>query len=204
VQGSSMQTAAPPAAGLRARSHGAGHADLRASEPVSRYFAQAYERLKVMARRHTRGAAQPGNLCTTEIVHELYLRMNGEQALHFGHELEFFAYAARALRHVLIDMARQRQRIRHGGDLQRLDLDDDAVGALICEPAQALELDAALRALSEDAPRAAQVVELHCFAGLSLARVAQLTASGLRTVERDWQYARSFLALQMGQDLARA
>jgi RNA polymerase sigma factor (TIGR02999 family) len=168
-----------------------------AIEPTSALFTLVYARLKAMASRHRIRAGQPISVCTTEIVHELFLKMSGDQGPSFSRELEFFAYAARAMRNVLIDLARRRMSLKGGGDLIRVDITDPAVGAVSFEPAQALELDAALRALQADAPRAAQVMELHYFAGLSLERVAELTGSSPRTVDRDWRYARSFLAVRV-------
>lgn len=172
--------------------------DSVAVQPASAQFTLLYARLKAMASRQRARAGQPISLCTTEIVHELYLRMSGENRPRFAHELEFFSYAARAMRHVLIDLARRRLSLKEGGDLIRVDVGDPAVGAVAIEPARALELDAAIRLLEQDAPRAAQVLELHYFAGLPLERVAELTGIAPRTVDRDWRYARSFLAVQIG------
>ena len=166
-------------------------------EPTSALFTLVYSRLKAMASRQRQRAGQPITLCTTEIVHELFLRMKGDDGPKFAQEIEFFAYAARAMRHVLIDLARRRMSLKEGGDLVRVDLTDPAVGAVAIEPAQALELDAGLRALEADAPRAAQILELHYFAGLPLDRVAELTGLSTRTVDRDWRYARSFLAVHI-------
>jgi len=102
------------------------------------------------------------------------------------------------MRHLLVDLARRRQSLKEGGDLARIGFTDPAVGAVSIEPALALELDTALNALVADAPRAAQVVELHYFAGLPLPRVAEITGLSPRTVDRDWQYARAFLSTHAG------
>ena len=168
-------------------------------EPDSELFTHMYDRLKAMASRHRVRAGQPTSLCTTEVVHELYLRMYSERDPRFSHELEFFAYAARAMRHVLVDLARRRLSLKEGGDLMRVGITDPAVGEVSVDPAQALELDAAIAALQEDSPRAAQVLELHYFAGLPLLRVAELLETSTRTVDREWRYARSFIAIRMGQ-----
>lgn len=166
--------------------------------PASGLFNEMYARLKAMAGKHRARAGSPTSLSTTEVVHELYLRMCSERDLAFGHELEFFAYAARAMRHLLIDLARRRLSLKEGGDLLRVGITDPAVGVVSYEPTLALELDTALAALEADSPRAAQVVELHYFAGLSLDRVAEVTGTSPRTVDRDWRYARAFLATRMG------
>lgn len=160
-------------------------------------FADVYSRLKAVAGKQRVRAGAPVTYSTTEIVHELYLRMCTERSLHFERELEFFSYAARAMRHFLIDLARKRMSIKDGGDLRRVAMTDPMVGAVSVEPALALELDTAMQALHADSERAAQVLELHYFAGLSLDRVAEITGRSPRTVDRDWQYARAFLAAQM-------
>lgn len=166
--------------------------------PASALFQDMYARLKAMAGRQRNRAGGPKSVSTTEVVHELYLRMCDERNLEFGHELEFFAYAARAMRHLLVDLARRRLSLKDGGDLFRIAFTDPAVAGVSIEPAMALELDAALSALQADAPRAAQVVELHYFAGLPFPRVAEVLGLSARTVDRDWMYARAFLSTHAG------
>ena len=153
-------------------------------------FAAAYARLKAMAHRElARGS--PGTVNTTELVHELYLRLGDE--LSFGAPDQFFAYAARAIRHILVDRARHRLSFKAGGDLQTIALTDPAVDGVAVEPELALLLDRALDELSAANPRAARVVELHYFAGLGLEEVARLLGVVRRTVDRDWRQARAFL-----------
>lgn len=166
--------------------------------PASALFQDLYARLKAMAGRQRNRGMAPRSVSTTEVVHELYLRMCDDRSLKFGHEFEFFAYAARAMRHLLVDLARRRLRVRDGAEFARVNLTDPAVGSVAVEPGLALELDAGLAALAADSPRAAQVVELHYFAGLPLPRVAELTGLSTRTIDRDWQYARAFLATHVG------
>jgi RNA polymerase sigma factor (TIGR02999 family) len=169
-----------------------------AGQPAEALFAEVYARLKAMAARQLAVMPKGGTLETTALVHELYLRMSSNRELLFGHRAQFFAYAARAMRHLLVDLARRRQSLKEGGDLARIGFTDPAVGAVSIEPALALELDTALNALAADSPRAAQVVELHYFAGLPLPRVAEVTGLSSRTVDRDWQYARAFLSTHAG------
>ncbi len=170
---------------------------------ASELFTRVYGRLKVMARR-IRACAGQGTMCTTEIVHEVYVRMNGECDKRFALPAQFFAYAARAMRHLLVDSARRRLQPKSGGDLLRVPMTDPAVSEVAMSPAQAIELDQALSALERDDARAAKVVELHYFAGLPLVRIAELLALNVRTVDRDWRYARSFLAAHLEPELAAA
>lgn len=193
----------PPAAGQPGPAENGPVPPREVSSGAEALFAGVYGRLKKLAGRQ-RGRGAPVTCSTTEVVHELYLRMCADRTLSFERELEFFSYAARAMRHVLIDLARRRMSLKEGGDLRRIDLTDPMVGSVSIEPALALELDAALDALAADSPRSAQVLELHYFAGLPLDRVATLTGVSPRTADRDWQYARAFLAAQMRGTAAAA
>jgi len=155
-------------------------------------FVEVYARLKAMASRRLAGQRRNGTLETTELVHELYLRMGDRVALRFREPAQFFAYAARAMRHLLINRARDRLRLRAGGQWNRVTLDDRNLQLAIATAEQALALDAALDALEQNDARAAKVVELRYFAGLSLEQVAATLGLTRRTIDRDWRFARAF------------
>jgi RNA polymerase sigma factor (TIGR02999 family) len=160
-------------------------------------FDAVYTRLKAMAGRQlARGRAQ-GSLDTTALVHELYLRVSSNRELEFQHPAQFFAYAARAMRHLLRDRARDRLRQRAGGDWMRVTLTGGEPIA-ITSAEQALALDDALDKLAVADARAAQVVEMRYFAGLSLEQVADTLGLARRTIDRDWRFARAFLHEQLG------
>jgi RNA polymerase sigma factor (TIGR02999 family) len=156
-------------------------------------FSQVYDRLKLMASRQRRKGGEQ-TFSTTEIVHELYLRMDGVGEARFSHDAQFFAYAARAMRSILIDTARRRHQLKKGAGQIHLPLEDPAAQSVQIDSALALALDAGLRALEAEDARAAQVVELHFFAGLDLDRIGELLGIARRTVDRDWRFARAFLA----------
>ena len=168
-------------------------------QSADQLFAEVYDRLKAIAGRQ-RGRQSPQTLSTTEIVHELYLRMGTGESRRFAQPVQFFAYAARAMRHLMIDLARRRMQHKAGGGAAKVTLTESVEDSVVFSPLQALELDAGLRALESDDPRAAKVVELHYFAGLTLPRIAELLEVNVRTIDRDWQYARSFLAAHVGPD----
>jgi RNA polymerase sigma factor (TIGR02999 family) len=147
-----------------------------------------------MASRQRLRNGAPKTLCTTELVHEAYLRMDKSNS-RFEKEGQFFAYAARAMRHILADAARRRLQPKRGGDQARLELNDPLVDSVHVDSQLALQLDDALTALEREDPRAAQVVELHYFAGLDLQQVSETLGVARRTVDRDWRYARAFLAV---------
>lgn len=159
-------------------------------------FEQVYARMRLLARRerHRFGAGNTYN--TTALVHEVYLDVCavGRAA---PPPRDFFGYAARAMRNLLIDHARRRLRPKHGGDLRAVELDEASADQVEVDASQALELDAALRKLAESDARAAEVVELHYFAGLDLARIAELLGVSERTINRDWRAARAWLQLEL-------
>ena len=170
-----------------------------ASLPAEELFAEVYARLKAMAARQLAKSPSGATLDTTALVHEVYLRMSAIEQLRFGHKAQFFAYAARAMRHLLADRARDRLRLRAGGDWQRVTLTGSDQQFAIESAEQALALDAALGQLGNVDARATQVLELHYFAGLTTEQIAELLGIARSTVDRDWRFARAFLKSQIGQ-----
>ena len=160
-------------------------------------FAEVYARLKAMAAKQLAGAG--ATLETTALVHELYLRMCANRDLAFEQESQFFAYAARAMRHLLSDRARARLRQRAGGEWSRVTLTGGDRQFAIESAEQALALDAALERLEATDARAARVFELLFFAGLTIDQVAAALAVGASSVDRDWRFARAFLRTQLAR-----
>jgi RNA polymerase sigma factor (TIGR02999 family) len=163
---------------------------------IDESFKQVYAELRQLARRELRrGSAN--TLHTTELVHEAYVKMSRNEELSFEKGAKFFRYAAMAMRHILVDRAMRRARVKFGGDSVHVELEDaDHLGAGNSY-SLALHLDAALRELEKIDARAAQVVELHYFAGLPLIRVAEVLELNRRTIDRDWAFARAFLESQI-------
>jgi RNA polymerase sigma factor (TIGR02999 family) len=167
------------------------------SDPIAPSFenldiADLYHELKRLARAQRHRLNHP-TLNTTALVHDLYLDLAGREPLRFDNRQKFYAYAAKAMRHLLVDRARAKARYKAGGDLLRVDaeeIDFQVQGAPIQD---ALELDSALNALGSEDERAARIVELHVFVGLPIEQIAELLALSTRTVDRDWQFARAFL-----------
>jgi RNA polymerase sigma factor (TIGR02999 family) len=160
-------------------------------------FSDVYQRLKAMASRQLR-ARERGTLDTTAVVHELYLRMSGRADLGFHEQCQFFAYAARAMRHLLADRARARLRQRAGGGWTSVTLDANEDDLSIASAEEALLLEGALADLARVDPRAARIVELRYFAGLPLEQVADTLGLSRSSVVRDWRFARSFLHERTG------
>ena len=156
-------------------------------------FEAVYDRLKAMASRQLVRAGRH-TLDTTALVHEAWLKFAASLALSFEHSAQFFAYAARAMRHILIDRARARLRHKAGGEWVRVEITANAADFSSIDSAeQVIALDAALDQLEKADARAAKVVELRYFAGLSAEQVAEMLQVTRRTVDRDWRYASAFL-----------
>jgi RNA polymerase sigma factor (TIGR02999 family) len=160
-------------------------------------FDTVYARLKEMA--HWQLARQERNtLDTTALVHELYLRVDAQDGIRFEHRGQFLAYASRAMRNLLINHARDRLRQRAGGDWMRVTLTGENIQLAIDSAEQALSLDSALLELEKASERAARVVEMRYFGGLTLEETAAALGVTRRTADRDWRFARAFLNNLLG------
>jgi RNA polymerase sigma factor (TIGR02999 family) len=153
-------------------------------------FAASYDELRLLARARLRRLPAAGDLNTTALVHETYLRIAPGAPLHTLHRRGFFMYASRVMRSVIVDTLREHACGRRGGDLQRLTL-DARLGDELAEatPEQVLDIDAALQALAAEKPRLAQVAEMRFFAGHTEIEVAEALDVTERTVRRDWHKA---------------
>jgi RNA polymerase sigma factor (TIGR02999 family) len=155
-----------------------------------------YDELRKLAAQKLAQEKPGQTLEATALVHEAYLRLvDVDKPQHWDSRGHFFAAAAEAMRRILIDQARRKQSSKHGGQLQRLELD---AGALLAASEDQgtddlLPLDEALRQLESEDPRKAHLVKLRYFAGLSLPDAAQALGISTATAKRDWVYARSWL-----------
>jgi RNA polymerase sigma factor (TIGR02999 family) len=141
---------------------------------------------------------KPGHtLQPTALVHEAYMRLVGAgPESPWNSRGHFFAAAAEAMRRILVDQARRKHRLRHGGDRRRIDLDSQLHAA--AEPDHdLLALDEALQRLAAEEPEAAKVVALRYFAGLTIEEAAAALGISVRTVNRHWAYARAWLYQQL-------
>jgi RNA polymerase sigma factor (TIGR02999 family) len=158
-----------------------------------------YEQLRRMAQQQL-GRLVPGQtLQATALVHEAWLKLGLDGEPGFAGRAHFFGAAARAMRNVLVDQARRKAALRRGGGAQRADLDPDLV-AVGTSPDSELAVDDALQKLERDHPRKVRLVELRVYAGLTMPEIAAVLDIGLATAERDWSYARAWLANELGDD----
>ena len=162
------------------------------SQAMDQVLSTLYQELHAMARRQLAGQ-QGQTLDATALVHEAYLKLIGRREAQFEDRAHFFAYAASAMRSVVVDYARQRLAQKRGGDLHRVtELPEEVEGGLRLDE-EMLGLDTALTKLAELDTRLAHVVELRYFAGLSELEIASLLKRSERSIRRDWQKARMFL-----------
>ena len=161
-------------------------------ESVDRLVALAYHELRAIAHRRLAARGPSGTLSTTALVNEAYLKLVDQSRGGSYERAHFLAVASLAMRHVLVDRARERVALKRGGVRQRVTLDDEHL-AVEAEPDALLELEDALHRLAGFDPRLARVVECRFFGGLTEPETAQALGITVRTVQRDWVKARVLL-----------
>jgi len=165
------------------------HGDAKAADEL---LPLVYEELRRLASRKMLREQLGQTLQATALVHEAYIRLVGAESQNWSSRGHFFAAAAEAMRRILIDNARRKQRQKHGGDRQRVGLDDADIA--IEEPSTNLiTLDEALTKLAKEDPVVADLVKLRYFAGLTLSQIAEIIGISRRTADRYWAYARAWL-----------
>ncbi len=153
-----------------------------------------YDELRRLAAARMAGERPGQTIQATVLVHEAWLKIAGNGEQRWENRRHFFAVAAEAMRRILIDRARRRQRARHGGGQQRVDLDDAEIAAPATgDEDRMLLINEALDALAASDPLMAEVVKLRFFVGLNAVEAAQVLGVTERTVDRHWAYARSWL-----------
>ena len=161
-----------------------------------------YDEIRRIAHRYLQREREGHTLQTTALVNEAYLRLAGSQNVAWQNRTHFFAVTAQVMRHILIDHARRRSYVKHGGELRQVAFDDALAGqekTLMSQPraAELLALDEALDELAKLDRRKSRVVELRYFGGLSLAETAEVLEVSLMTVRRDWRAAKAWLYRQV-------
>ena len=158
---------------------------------LSLAFDSAYEELRRLAHRQLRRLRPGQTLTTTALVHEAFVKLV-QHPVETADRTHFMALAARAMRQILVDYARQRGALKRGGDQRTVTLEDDAI-PLEALAAEMLGIDRALTRLESVDERLARVVEWRFFGGMTEDEVAAALGVTTRTVRRDWRRARAFL-----------
>jgi RNA polymerase sigma factor (TIGR02999 family) len=158
-----------------------------------------YDELRKLAAQRLAQEKPGQTLQATALVHEAYLRLVGVQKTQrWDSRGHFFAAAAEAMRRILLNRARDRSRSKRGGDRRRIDLDQVEI-ALDTSDEHLISLDEALALLAVEDPKAAQLVNLRFFAGLTLKDCAAFLGLSMRSAERQWAYARAWLYARLRQ-----
>ncbi len=163
-------------------------------------FIVLYDELHALAERQLRGGGAAVPLGTTTLLHEAYLNLAAREGIAFPDRPRFLAYAARAMRGLVVDYARRRRAAKRGGAFEILSLATDDASADAPGHVDVEALAQALEALGEADPALAELVDLHFFSGFSLIEIAELRGISRRTVQRDWRKARLLLAHAMAGD----
>ena len=190
----------PPEIALSPAEDGKGSATEESGDAL---FARLYAELRQIARRELRRSAGLA-LSPTTLLHETYLKVQQRQDVVFPDQPRFLAYAARAMRNLVIDYARNRQAQKRGGGFEITALPTE-LPEQVADAVELERLGAAVDSLAELDPVLAQLVDLKFFCGYSLIEIASMRGVSERTAQRDWDKARVLLKRALeGQDLLPA
>jgi RNA polymerase sigma factor (TIGR02999 family) len=158
-----------------------------------------YDELRRIAHRYVQHERNGHTLQTTALVNEAYVRLAGQEKPEWQNRSHFFAVTAQVMRHILIDHARRRRYLKHGGEFQQVSMEE---ASLMSEnrAAELIALDEALDELKNFDSRKSKVVELRYFGGLSLEETADALDVSVMTVRRDWRAAKAWLFRRMCED----
>ena len=162
-------------------------------------FALVYGELRQLAASTLDRERAGHTLQPTALVHEAWMRLAGVDASAWQGRAHFFGAAARSMRQILVEHARGRERLKRGGGWRRIEIDPSLVTAP-SEDFDVLALDRALERLTALSERQGRIVELRFFSGLSVEEVGELMGLSTRTVEREWRFARAWLAQELSEE----
>ena len=161
-------------------------------QATEQLFSLVYDELRRLAAHQLAGEKPGQTLQPTALVHEAWLRLTGNEEVKWDGRAHFFGAAAEAMRRILIENARRKKALRHGGGQQRLDIQEVDV-AVSAQDDELLAVHEALEKFAaQDAPKA-ELVKLRYFAGLTIAQAADLLNISEPTAKRHWAYARAWL-----------
>jgi RNA polymerase sigma factor (TIGR02999 family) len=159
---------------------------------AERLLPLVYEELRRLAAHKMAGQAPGHTLQPTALVHEAWLRLLGNEPAGFAGRAHFFAAAAEAMRHILIDSARRKRAVRHGGGQVRMDIQNVEIAAL-AEDDELLAIHDVLDKLAAEEPEKAELTKLRYFVGMTFEEAAEVLGISVATAKRHWAYARAWL-----------
>jgi RNA polymerase sigma factor (TIGR02999 family) len=175
------------------------HGDSKAAEEL---LPLVYEELRRLAAVRMAQESPGQTLQATALVHEAWLRLVGSSESHWNSRGHFFGAAAEAMRRILLERARKRGRVRHGGQLQRVDLEQVTTATQDTDDV-IIAINDALEKLAAESQQKAEIVKLRYFAGMEHAEIAEVLGVSEPTVRRHWAYARSWLYAELKSQLAK-
>ena len=175
------------------------HGDSKAAEEL---LPLVYEELRRLAAARMAQESPGHTLQATALVHEAWLRLVGSSETNWNSRGHFFGAAAEAMRRILLERARKKNRVRHGGQLQRVDFEQVTVASQDSDDV-VIAIHDALEKLAAESPAKAEIVKLRYFAGMEHAEIAEVLGVSEPTVRRHWAYARSWLYAELKSQLAK-
>jgi RNA polymerase sigma factor (TIGR02999 family) len=160
---------------------------------IAALLPSVYKELRRIASANMARIPAGTTLQPTALVHEAWLRLGGSEKATWQSRAHFLAAAAEAMRHILIDRARQRSTVRHGGDRQRIDIEHIDIPVNTEDDEQLLAINAAVEKLTVEHPQIAELVKLRCFVGLEVSEAARALNIPRATAYRRWEFARTWL-----------
>jgi RNA polymerase sigma factor (TIGR02999 family) len=167
------------------------------SEAFDKLLPHIYDELHRQAARYLRREKPNHTLQTTALINEAYLKMIDSKEIEWESRTHFFAFSANAMRQILVDYARTKNRLKRGGELQKVGLDEAVTVAVDEKEIDLVALDEALTKLEKIDEQQLRVVELRYFSGLSLEETAEVMKISRATVAREWAMARAWLSREL-------
>lgn len=167
--------------------------------PVDELVPLVYDELRRVAARYLRRESPGNTLQPTALVHEAFLKLASQQRVDWQGRTHVLAIGAKAMRRILVDHAKRKRRLKRGGRMKRLELDEGAALSLERDE-DLLAVDEALERLAQIDERQATIVELRFFGGMTVEEVAEALGLSKRTVEGEWTVVRAWLRRELGKD----
>jgi len=171
------------------------------SKAAAELLPLVYDELRRLAAARMAHESPGQTLQATALVHEAWLRLVGSNETQWNSRGHFFGAAAEAMRRILLERARKKRRMRHGGQLQRVDLEQVTLATQDSDDV-VIAIHEALEKLASESPQKAEIVKLRYFGGLEHAEIAEVLGISEPTVRRHWAYARSWLYAELKSQLA--
>jgi len=164
---------------------------------ADRLLTAVYDELRRLAARKLDHERPGQTLQATALVHEAYLRLLGVEDGHWENSVHFFAAAAEAMRRIMVESARRKGRLKHGGGLRRHEV-NEADAIVVSDPTDLIALDEALERLTHEDKIKADLVKLRYFAGLTVEQAGKVLGISRATADRYWTFSRAWLCKEMG------